>query len=161
MGGCLYTALFPMCAFGDMAAMAPPGAFPGSGSCIGACILMDFLPGLLNCMAHTGIRNAYGIQGDCCGDCVAGCLCIHCSICQQNREVQIRRAAGNAGGAGMVTMAPAQLVMAPQVQYAPQPQVQYVQAPPQVQYVQAPPPQVVYAQQPQVMYAQPQQVVYR
>jgi len=154
MGACIYTALFAPCAFGDMAAMAPPGAFPGAGSCIGACCLQNLLPGLLNCMAHTGLRNAYGIQGDCCGDCVAGCFCTPCSICQQNREVQIRRAA-SAGqtGAGMAMMAPTQVVVNP---------VQYVQAPaPQVVYAQQP--QVVYAQQPQVMYAQPQpqMVVYR
>ena len=38
-------------------------SFPCAGSCFGACCLASCLPGIADCLARGGIRNAYGIQG--------------------------------------------------------------------------------------------------
>lgn len=128
---CLYAALCPACAFGEMAAGAPVGSFPCAGNCVGACLLVSCLPILLNCLAHGGLRAAYGIRGTVCEDCLASVCCTHCTICQQSREVKIRSQAPPATH--------------PATQWSPQ---------------QAPPPQAMgYApqQQPQMIYVLPQQ----
>jgi Cys-rich protein (TIGR01571 family) len=46
---------------------------------------MGLMPGLLNCLAHGGLRAEYGIPGSIFEDILAGCCCAHCSICQQVR----------------------------------------------------------------------------
>ena len=126
---CIYATLCPACAFGEMAAGAPRGSFPCAGNCVGACLLVSCLPLLMNCLAHGGLRAAYGIRGTACEDCLAAVLCTHCTICQQSREVRIRN--------------------------QPQPAAAAQQRSPQ----QAPPPQQMYQvqQQPQMVYVMPQQ----
>ncbi len=40
-----------------------------------------------------GIRKKYGIQGNCCVDCLATAFCETCATCQEHRESKIRLAA--------------------------------------------------------------------
>jgi len=122
---------------------------------------MGIIPGLLNCLAHGGLRAAYGstcarrrslshlnlsphfssVQGGCCEDLLAGCFCTPCSICQQSREVRIRKAA---------TISPTQAWVP---QYAPPVQAASM-------YVQQPQPQPMYVAQ-QQQQQQPQPMMYQ
>lgn len=154
-GRCIYTMIFPGCAHGEMAALAPPtSGVPCAGNCYGACCLWGCFGPLFTCISSGALRTAYGIPPDMCADIVAG-VCTPCGIMQQHREVTIRKAAAPAVVMMMptITAAPAQ----PMMMAVPGQPVAYAQ-PQQVVYAQ--PQQVAYAQPQQVAYAQPQQVMY-
>jgi hypothetical protein len=76
-----------------MAAAAPPDSIMCAGNCCGAAVCFTLCPFLVLCASHQGLRTAYGIQGSCFGDCMAGCVCSYCAQLQQAREVQIRNSA--------------------------------------------------------------------
>ena len=106
-GGFLCALVFPGCAHGQMAAIAPPGSMLCAGSCCG----WGFCGPLFTCLASQSLRAHYNIQGDTCGDDVAAGLCTPCGIAQQHRELLIRGA-----GAPKVVY-----VMAPTIISAPAP----------------------------------------
>ena len=90
-GRAFYTLIFPGCAHGEMAALAPPGSVMCAGNCYGACCLWGCFGPLFTCLAANSLRTHYGIPGDLGSDIVAG-ICTPCGILQQHREVVIRRA---------------------------------------------------------------------
>jgi Cys-rich protein (TIGR01571 family) len=90
-GRAIYALLFPGCAHGDMAAIAPPGSVMCAGNCCGACCVWGCCGVLVTCMASQSLRTFYGLEGSLATDLLAG-LCTPCGILQQGREVNIRRA---------------------------------------------------------------------
>jgi Cys-rich protein (TIGR01571 family) len=115
-GRAFYTLLFPGCAHGEMAAIAPPGSVACSGNCYGACCLWGCFGPLFTCLASQGLRAHYGIPGSIGGDILAG-LCTPCGVLQQHREVLIRRGMAGAIHSAQVVMMP----VLPTVTYAPAP----------------------------------------
>jgi len=107
-GRCLCALIFPGCAHGQMAAIAPTGSMICAGNCCGACCLWGFFGPLFTCLASGSLRAHYNIQGDTCDDIVAGGL-TPCGIMQQHRELLIR----GAGAPKVVYVMPPTIISAP------------------------------------------------
>lgn len=93
-GICCYGWCCAPCLFGENAEK-----IDGSNCCAAGCIWCLLSNMGLCCLYHTGKRNTlrqrYGLQEDC-NDCVTTACCANCAICQEARELKMRRA--TAGG---------------------------------------------------------------
>ena len=129
-----YACFCSPCAYGDMAAIAPPDSIMFAGNCYlaGCCFMM--MPHLFLCASQQGLRTAFNIQGSCVGDACSACLCPVCALLQQNRECLIRQAQPQVQMQNPVVMMqqPQQVMMVQQAQ----PQMVMMQAQPQMMYVQ-------------------------
>ena len=81
---CCYASCCNPCASGEIYEKTGLGSW-GSGFCL-ACI-----PGLQfarSCIFTGPVRNKYGIDGDCCSDCLSLACCTPCHVTRTLREVR-------------------------------------------------------------------------
>ena len=57
-------------------------------NCCGACCLCSLLPCLFLVKTRGDIREKYGIEGSCIGDCCTHLCCGCCALVQESREVR-------------------------------------------------------------------------
>ena len=116
---CRYVCCCTSCAVGDLAAAHEPGDFCCAGNYSGACCLYGWLSALptlgtayvlgpfalifmlpaaglfrwtFACCVRCQFRSKYEIRGNCCADFLCSYLCESCTISQELRETEIRRA---------------------------------------------------------------------
>lgn len=140
-GTCCMAWLCPCILYGKTQARRenPAKRDPGccNGSCMGWCVLSCFgFQGCLQCVTRGSLRNKYGIQSNCCCDCLVSNCCMCCALVQEAKEVDERESRAAAP-----------------VAYQPQPVPQMMYAPQQQQPPQQPPP--IYQQQQQQQKAYP------
>jgi Cys-rich protein (TIGR01571 family) len=60
------------------------------------CMLGQFLGPIVTCCLRTKMREAYGIKGNCCLDCMITWFCFNCVVAQMYQEAKKRGPAPNA-----------------------------------------------------------------
>lgn len=92
LGVCFLAACCPCVQFGKNAARIH-GQDVETKYCLGLCCVLSFLPPLailLLTKLRGDLRNQYGIQGSCLGDCLTSWCCALCTQTQMAEELDIR-----------------------------------------------------------------------
>ncbi|BAT72752.1 Protein PLANT CADMIUM RESISTANCE 2 [Vigna angularis] len=116
---CCLTFWCPCVSFGRVAEILDKGST--------SCCLHGSLFYILAIFTHVGgciyswvyrakLREAYGIEGHHCTDCLVSCFCPHLSICQEYRELKARGFHMSSGWDGNVQMQTRGVTSAPAVE---------------------------------------------
>lgn len=132
LAGCGYAASVPACVYAENLKYQPKHSMCAASNECGSCvsfvatgmaggIVAAWVPfaALLNpawplhLYARMKLRHRYGINGNCCTDCLQVFFCGMCSLCQERREVLMREGVvqgpGNSNpNLGTITAPPAQ-----------------------------------------------------
>ncbi|KAK7400414.1 hypothetical protein VNO78_11620 [Psophocarpus tetragonolobus] len=117
-GSCCLTLWCPCVSFGRVGEIVDRGT---ASCCVHGtlfCLLggWTYFAGIYTCIYRTKLRKQYGIEGHQCKDCLAGCFCNTCTICQAYRELHARGFDVAAGWEGNVEMRTRGVTAAPAVE---------------------------------------------
>ncbi|GKZ25423.1 hypothetical protein AbraIFM66951_000633 [Aspergillus brasiliensis] len=92
---CFTSCCLPCLAFGKTQARLRDSTLQSYDPINGDCIIWSFLSlGLTQWIYQTirrgELRNKYGIEGSCCGDCCVSMCCGCCALIQEEKEAEIR-----------------------------------------------------------------------
>ncbi|PYH66920.1 PLAC8 family protein [Aspergillus vadensis CBS 113365] len=92
---CLTSCCLPCLAFGKTQSRLRDPTLQSYESINGDCVIWSFLGlGLSQWIYQTirrgELRNKYGIEGSCCGDCCVSMCCGCCALIQEEKEAEIR-----------------------------------------------------------------------
>ncbi|PYH81059.1 PLAC8-domain-containing protein [Aspergillus uvarum CBS 121591] len=92
---CLTSCCLPCLAFGKTQARVQDPKLEGYSSVNGDCMIFTFLSfgyaqWIYQCIKRGEMRQKYGIEGSCCGDCCVTFCCSCCALVQEEKEAELR-----------------------------------------------------------------------